>query len=268
MIQEQDIPHLIALIDDDSEAVRAQVYREIKQLGRAGEQWILPYWGELSNAQQHILQTLFKESRWETFYQRWEDWWYIDDERLALEMALADLAFLDMGIYQPQLEDLLDKLYERFQHYGQIYSVDSLMQFLFVEEKYRAPGDNYYDPLNSNLIYVIQHKRGLQISLACLAILLAKRCQLPIYGLNVPGHFMILTESQREVTIRDPFRKGKIISRISKLMQPRDIRRAHAREIVVRVLRNIIYAYEYQQDQAQAVKYQRIYDHLLNRLDS
>ncbi len=265
MVQKEDIPYLIQLIDDDSEEVREHVHEELVKLGRLGEQWVKPYWRELTGKKQQILQELFKESRWDVFFQGWGDWMIIDDDRLALEMALAELAFLDMGVYSPPLEDLLDQLYEQMVTSECELSIDGLMNFLFVEEKYKSPGNDYYNPLNSNMVYVIQHKKGLQISLSCLAVMLARRLNLPLYGLNVPGHFMMLAESQREVAIIDPYRKGKVIARISKLMQPRDIRRANTPEVVTRILRNIINAYQKQKDEFQAKRYSELLQSLVDR---
>jgi len=266
MVQKEDIPYLIQLIDDDSDEVRAHVYNQLRKLGRVGEQWLKPYWRDLPGEKRQILQGLFKESRWEVFFQGWGDWMVIDDDRLALEMALAELAFLDMGIYSQPLEDLLDSMYERMITGGYDQSVEGLMVFLFHDEKFKSPGEDYYNPLNSNMVYVIQRKKGLQISLACLAVMLARRLNVPLYGLNVPGHFMMLAESQREVEVRDPFRKGKVVARISKLMQPRDIRRAAASEVITRVLRNIIHAYQKKNDEQQAARYAQLYQAVMDRM--
>src|SRR5690606_8867326 len=50
---------------------------------------------------------------------------------------------------------------------------------------------NYHDPQNSYLSQVIESKKGNPILLACLYSILAQKLDMPIYGINLPRHFIL-----------------------------------------------------------------------------
>jgi regulator of sirC expression with transglutaminase-like and TPR domain len=61
-------------------------------------------------------------------------------------------------------------------------------------EKYGYRGDdqNYHLPENSYLNEVIRQRKGNPISLATLYLLVAQRLGLPIFGVNLPKHFVLV----------------------------------------------------------------------------
>jgi regulator of sirC expression with transglutaminase-like and TPR domain len=61
-------------------------------------------------------------------------------------------------------------------------------------EKYGYRGDdqNYHLPENSYINEVIRQRKGNPISLATLYLLVAHRLNLPIYGVNLPKHFVLV----------------------------------------------------------------------------
>ena len=55
---------------------------------------------------------------------------------------------------------------------------------------------NYHDPHNSFIGQVLESRRGNPILLACVYLLLAGKLGLPIYGINLPKHFILAYASQ------------------------------------------------------------------------
>lgn len=72
-------------------------------------------------------------------------------------------------------------------------------------ESLRAQGfvgaENYYDPDNSSLEYVLRTRRGIPISLAVVLLGVAEQLDMPAAGINFPRHFLVRLDSQ----LVDPF---------------------------------------------------------------
>lgn len=250
MAVSKDIPYLLALIDDDSAEIRATVGAELENFGPQLELSVLPLWDSLTTFQQSWLSSLYPRLRWNAFQSSWPDWQQLRDEREATEQAFAQLAYLAHGYSYPPLHVLLDDLQERYETLQYPSNIDGLLFFLFRELRFGAPQQAYYHPDNSNLVRVILRREGLQISLACVASLLARRLHLPLYGMNVPGHFMMVGYETDTPVVYDPFEKGARVDlealQAEQRRHGRDParfnRRAMPQEIVMRTLRNLIYA--------------------------
>ena len=89
-------------------------------------------------------------------------------------------------------------------------SVSSLSDFIHIHEGFAGNIKNYYDPENSYLNRVIDTKRGIPISLALIHIGIGQRLDLPVGGINVPGHFLVRYGSDKHVIV-DPF-TGRTLS--------------------------------------------------------
>ena len=79
----------------------------------------------------------------------------------------------------------------------------------------QGDSDNYYDPSNSLLPFVLAQRKGIPISLAMLHAAVGRRAGLPIQFVGMPMHFMnklASHDSQGERFI-DVFAGGKILDR-------------------------------------------------------
>lgn len=83
-----------------------------------------------------------------------------------------------------------------------------LSRVLHEEEGFNGNQNNYHNPDNSFLTKVIESRRGIPISLSVLYILIGKRLRMPIYGINLPMHFMISYETENFQSYIDPFNGG------------------------------------------------------------
>lgn len=133
-------------------------------------------------------------------------------------------------------------------------------------EKYGYRGDdqNYHLPENSYLNEVIRQRKGNPISLATLYLLVAHRLSLPIYGVNLPKHFvLVFVENAGQYQHVDPanrpvlfyinaFNKGAIFTKqdveqflmLLKLpVKPEFFRPCTNEDIVVRYINNLISYY-------------------------
>ena len=120
---------------------------------------------------------------------------------------------------------------------------------------------NHHDPQNSYLNQVIESKKGNQISLAILYSTLAQKLDIPVYGVNLPQHFILgyIDESRREehefgvLFYINAFNKGAIFGKhdVDQFLRqlnldplPGFYAPCSNVEIIKRVIRNLISAYE------------------------
>jgi regulator of sirC expression with transglutaminase-like and TPR domain len=122
-----------------------------------------------------------------------------------------------------ELKEYLDKLANRveelFDENLKILSDETKVNILIrvlVEEEGLTGNQNKYDlPDNSFLTKVIKSKIGIPISLSVIYILVGKRIGLPLYGTNMPFHFLLFFDSLDFSTYIDPFHGGVLLDRIT-----------------------------------------------------
>ncbi|MCD8742346.1 transglutaminase-like domain-containing protein [Mucilaginibacter roseus] len=120
---------------------------------------------------------------------------------------------------------------------------------------------NHQDPQNSYISQVLETKKGNQISLAIIYSIVAQKLDIPVYGVNLPQHFILAyldegMQSEFESGILfyiNAFNKGFIFGRRDVDMFLKQLKLTPDKqfyepcsntEIVKRVIRNLISAYE------------------------
>ena len=120
---------------------------------------------------------------------------------------------------------------------------------------------NHQDPQNSYLSQVLETKKGNQISLAIIYSIIAQKLDIPVYGVNLPQHFILAyvdetQESEFESGILfyiNAFNKGFIFGRRDVDMFLKQLNLKPEKQfyepcsnadIIRRILRNLISAYE------------------------
>ncbi|MBE9585029.1 transglutaminase family protein [Mucilaginibacter sp. JRF] len=121
---------------------------------------------------------------------------------------------------------------------------------------------NHQDPQNSYINQVLETKKGNQISLAIIYSIVAQKLDIPVYGVNLPQHFILAyldegLQSEFESGILfyiNAFNKGMVFGRRDVDMFLKQLKLAPDKQfyepcsntdIIKRVLRNLISAYEH-----------------------
>lgn len=112
---------------------------------------------------------------------------------------------------------------------------------------------DYDDPRNSFLPRVLERRRGLPILLSLVYVEVARRAGLPLYGLALPGHFVVAYEMQPgSAVVLDPFARGQLLTRAElepfilragRTLDASVFRPASPHAIAVRMLRNLVASY-------------------------
>jgi regulator of sirC expression with transglutaminase-like and TPR domain len=97
-------------------------------------------------------------------------------------------------------------------------SVDALSQaqalrrVLGEEEGFWGDTEHYDAPENSFLQRVLQRRLGLPITLSVLYLEVARRADIPLFGVAFPGHFLVACEAERGKLVMDPFQGGQVLT--------------------------------------------------------
>lgn len=253
-----DLPHLIALLDDESWVVRSALRREFLAHGPRLRDRLEALDRPPTVEQWEVIEMILSDARTAHLVDHWRDWFPLEDEYAKLEEALTLIAnFMTPPEKHLELSPLLDKLAAAYRRRYTECDPYALANFLFREHWLHGAAEDYYNPANSNLIEVIAKGQGLPISLACIYMLVGNRLGLHIEGCLFPNHFLARYYVRRHVHLVDCFNGGQIINdsalqglnsgsqavtRAEPLLR---IIHGHVsvESIVLRVLSNLIFAY-------------------------
>lgn len=90
--------------------------------------------------------------------------------------------------------------------------VEALRDTLVENGSYRGNYEDFANPANSYLNRVIDMRRGNPVSLGAIWLDVAERLEWPMYGVSMPGHFLVRYEGVADEVIVDPFNGGRILS--------------------------------------------------------
>ena len=212
MGNKDQLEYLIKLVDDDTEEVRTEVVNELRHYGTSLEEDLKEFSDIMQPSKLELLKPILEKNRREWLLQNWSSWISISNENARLEQAMSLIAQFQFGInYQPSINKLINELADEFRTKYPYGTELDLSDFLFGEKQITGNNTDYYNPFNSNLIYVIKEKKGIPITLAILLILVANKLGYTIEGCNFPGHFLAKIRLEKDILMIDCFNNGKLI---------------------------------------------------------
>lgn len=178
--------------------------------------------------------------------------------RARLESALFLLArfgnpTLDEGYHRRRLNRMAQEVASRLTP-GETEGrkMHTLLQYLFGELQFKGETHDYHSVESAYLDRVLDRRRGMPVMLGSIVLFLARRLNLPFYGVNMPVHFMLIYQGTTRELMIDPFDGGRVVSydqchfflkKNGIQPRPEHFQRCSSEEIVVRCLRNLIYSY-------------------------
>jgi hypothetical protein len=282
MPADKNLAPILKLLDDESPMVRRRVWEQLESNLPAWEGEIRARLAELPGATRRRLEELLAGRARRGFRGSWLRWRELPGDMEKLEAALAALSWYlaedragrkrsgdgdapvnherrapargeaGQAPRHPALGPMLDALAGAYRAEAGAPSPRRLAAFLFSAQGFRGAEAEYYDPGNSDLVRVIERRRGIPISLACVFMLVGHRLGLSIHGCDVPEHFLTRASEDGRDLIIDCFDGGKVLeddslAQLERRYAPSFARLLHApaapEAIVARVLRNLINAY-------------------------
>lgn len=176
----------------------------------------------------------------------------IDLAKAALTLAQDEYPALNVTPYLDQIASLARRVSERISvGRDPIATVAALNGVLFEEEDFKGNSEDYYDPRNSFLNEVLDRRMGIPITLSILYLEVARRADIPMVGIGLPGHFIVGLVSPGRTIYVDPFHQGQLMTvkdcaaRVAKIFDgqmaftPEHLEPVDKRGILFRLLTNL-----------------------------
>jgi regulator of sirC expression with transglutaminase-like and TPR domain len=208
---------LIKLLADEDPSIYQAVRQKILDSG--DEAWLRPH--SLSpdpltrRRVQEIVDYLGRQDTDDQFLafclNQGEDF---DVESGAWLLALTRYPDINTAAYQALLDSFAADLQDRIDlaHPGR-HTLLTLNRFLFHELGFHGNESDYYNPENSYLNRVVDRRTGNPISLCLLYLCLARRFNLPVTGIAMPGHFICRFQTSTETIYIDAFNRGRFLTK-------------------------------------------------------
>ncbi len=185
----------------------------------------------------------------------------IELARAALRIAEEEYPLLPVDHYLGVLDLMAVEVGDRLDgETAPLVVLDELIDYLFRQRGLRGNRDAYYDPRNSFLNDVLERGLGIPLTLGIVLIETGRRLDLPLSGVNFPGHFLVRYRGEEVRLLIDPFNGGeKVFEDQAQLfldrtygglvrMKPHFLREAGKRDMLVRMLTNLKSIYARVQD--------------------
>lgn len=170
----------------------------------------------------------------------------------ALELAAIEFPSVDIEACLFRLDNLAQQIdSELSANASGLDFVRKTNELLFNVLQFRGNQGDYYDPRNTCLNAVLTRRLGIPISLSVLYIEIARRLSRPVYGVGLPGHFIVAYEDRSARYWIDPFNAGRILSFVDCCVlaketagvdvrsNPAVLARVNKSQILVRMLSNL-----------------------------
>ena len=170
----------------------------------------------------------------------------------ALLVSKLDNPDVDIAGYRREMDDMAAQIRTRYSATAtEREKLEALREFLFNENGFHGSRTDYYNRANSYINEVLDDREGIPITLAVIYAELARRLGVEIVGVPLPGHFVVQHNPKKgQPQLIDVFENARGISRaeaevIVSAFTGRRLREEHLqpaskREIIVRMLRNLL----------------------------
>jgi regulator of sirC expression with transglutaminase-like and TPR domain len=131
----------------------------------------------------------------------------------ALELASIEFPGLDHAAFTFRLDNLAEQIDSQLTPRASgLDFIKTANELLFDVMQFRGNSEEYYDPRNSCLNSVLMRRLGIPISLSLVYMEVARRLGRTVYGVGLPGHFIVAFEDSESRYWLDPFHGGQILS--------------------------------------------------------
>lgn len=253
----RELMALMTLLDDETPEVRDRVAQRVADVTTGDlSEWLSSRDMPLPAGDAALLSDLLSPARRTMLRREWvvpsgggaalaEDW-----ERFeALLRALSDFLHDGISLRQP-LSDAIDLLAEEAAREN-CELEEELVDFLFGGGRFTGNRKTYHAPCNADLAWVAAEGRSNPIGLSLVLLLVARRLDLDVEGVNFPGHFLCRIHRDGEPWIVDCFDEGKLHRQADLLAGNSELTRQQKRlleatadpgSILHRLLNNLIVA--------------------------
>jgi len=272
-MNEKEIESLIKLLDDPDQEIASHVEEKLLSYGNDVINHLENAWGQsLDSILQERIENLVHKIQFQNIKKELE-LWYIGGAFDLLQGILIINKYqypdLDEQKVINQLEDIKRDIWmQMIYDMSPVEKVKLINHVIYGTNGFTGNTTNHQDPQNSYISQVLESRKGNQILLAVIYSIIAQKLDIPIYGVNLPQHFILAYVDEtpaesimvsgdlfedRILFYINAFNKGFMFGRkdVDAFLKQLNLRpNEHFYEpctnvdIIQRVLRNLISAYE------------------------
>lgn len=257
-MNKDELKALVSLLDDEDEDVVQHVQQRLVSIGSEAIPFLEERWEQsFEPLLQKRIENIIHRLQFYRLKKRLDSWKeqgsgdLLEGMWLVATYQYPDLEFdyIRKEIQQIYYQAWID-FNENMHPYDQ---VRMLNQVLFEKLKFAPSSKKFHSPGNSMFNVVLETKKGNPISLCVLYMLVARKLEMPVYGVNLPNLFICTYKKTGLQFYINAYNKGLIFSRldidnyIEQLhVNPDDIyyEPCGNLDIVRRVLRNLVLSFE------------------------
>ena len=267
MVNNKNIKALLHLLDDPSKEVYQYVSKNILQQG----EYIIP---ELEKVWETSFDEILQE-RIEDLIQEIQFKSTLNQLKVWKESGAEDIfegAYLVAKYQYPELKfELVQKSFDKIKRDAWLEINNNLTalektrvlnHIFFHTHKFSGNSINIQAPQNAFINHVLDSKKGNPITLGILYMTLANQLDIPVYGINLPKHFILgyvdplyqsLTNKKEILFYINPFNKGAVLGKreIDYFLKQQKIVPEKSYyypcsniEIIQKLVLNLVYSYE------------------------
>jgi regulator of sirC expression with transglutaminase-like and TPR domain len=268
----KEVIALITLLDDPDEVIYIQVKDRFVVLGQPAIPHLETAWENSFDAiMQKRIESIIHTIQFETLEKALKLWAAEEQDDLLkgiILLARYQYADLDENKVRRQLAQIKQDVWlELNDDLTALEKVKIINHILFEVHQFSGNITNYHAPQNSFLNNVLETKKGNPLMLSVVYALICKELNIPVYGINLPQHFVLAyvnehanlidvnnkTLSNNILFYINPFSKGLIFNQkdIDSFLKqlnldpdPKYYLPCSNVEIIKRCISNLVYSYE------------------------
>jgi regulator of sirC expression with transglutaminase-like and TPR domain len=270
-LSETQIRALIRLLSDDDPRIAQTITGKLMEIGAHAVPMLREAeieQPEMAERIRHVLEDIHARRLEEEFYALSA----FEDEALDLETGaflIARFAFpdLEVGHYSRLLDAMAEELLKRLgPKASEEEAVKTINRYLFIDEGFKGNTAQYYDVDNSYLNKVLERRTGIPISLCAVYLSIGKRLNLPVFGVGMPGHFLVKYETGRYRIFIDSFNSGALLTEddCARFLEQagygfdeRYLQKTPTRSILIRMIKNLVAIHNKAEEKTKAAQLTR-----------
>ena len=196
MINPTEVKSLIRLLDDPDQEIYEHVHEKLFSYGPEAIEYLESAWEQAFDPiQQERIANLVHEIQFgivKKDLQLWSQSGAFDLLQGILTINRYQYPDLDEQKVINQIEAIKRDIWIQMMHESSPAEQVKLINHVFYNI-YGFTGNitNHLDPQNSFLSQVLETKKGNQISMAIIYSIIAQKLDIPVYGVNLPQHFIL-----------------------------------------------------------------------------
>jgi len=191
-----EIASLIDLLDDPDEKIFQHVHDKLIQIGIEAIPHLEKSWEEnkYTGLFQERIESLIDTIHFNQILEDLKVWSNYDKNILDGWILLTKWQF--PGINERNIKEKIEEIKNDIwiEIKGKQTAQEKILTFnkvFYSNYKFQGNTKNYHSPVNSFIHTVLETKHGNPLSLAILYSTIAQMLQIPIYGVNLPNHFIL-----------------------------------------------------------------------------